>query len=177
MGAVVRPATLADLIWLRLLYAQLHVERPLPYPRFDGAGDLEAFTANVAQRLALGDPAFCCLVAEDGPLVVGFLLGEVMTRQIGSPHRFGQVHWIYTVPQVRGQGVGRLLTHAAATFSQERGVEAVEICAAPDDPQWANRGWIPVAVTLALPLPSVFLSNTSRSPEPNGGTHPTPDQP
>lgn len=163
---IVRPATLPDLIWIRMLYAQMLAEVAPTYPLYDAAG-LEAFTSAMAARLGV-DGGLVCYVAEDGPLVGGFLLGEILHRTIGHPKTFATAHWLYVVPQWRGQGVGRALSLAALAEYEGKGVEGVELGARIDDPQWAARGWIPVSITYALPFSQAILTVTKRPEAPNG---------
>lgn len=169
----IRPATLPDLIWLRLLYAQMQAEKPLPYPDYREPTSLEAFTASLAQRLE-SDPRLLVWVAEEGPVVGGFILTEVVDRPVGAPHRYGVCYWLYVVPQWRGTGVGRQLSAAALLAARDRGCESIEIAAAPGDDQWLRRGWTPVAVTLALPLDGVAASLVPTR-LPNGHAQEAPD--
>lgn len=171
----IRAAQLDDLVWLRQLYEAIHTENRLPYPNYLTKESLEAFTASIAARLARQEPTFGCFVAEEGPRLVGFVLGEIMVRPIGAPHRYAICHYIYTAPDYRNQGVGRALSAAALAYCQQMGAEAVEIASAPGDMQWVNRGWVPVAMTCALSLAGFHATLVQRSEHPNGHGKDTAD--
>jgi len=166
---IVRPATLPDLIWIRMLYAQLLEEvRPL-YPSYD-ATDLESFTSSVAARLG-ADPHLVCWVAEDGPVIGGFVIGEILHRLIGHPRIFATAHWLYIVPPWRNQGVGRALSSVAIEDFIARGAQAIELAAVPGDSQWAHRGWTPVATTYSLPPDAARATVIPHGPANGTGQH------
>jgi GNAT superfamily N-acetyltransferase len=163
----IRPATIADLFWLRVLYQQVIEEQAALYPVHD-AQEFTHFTATIAARLGV-DPNFHCYVAEDGPILVGFVMGEITFRPIGRPHRVGVCHWLYTIPARRGEGIGRALSLAIAQPAIQAGAEVIEVIAKPGDMQWIHRGWVPVSITHALPLSQAILASTPTTP-PNGHT-------
>ena len=149
MDTRIRPATLADLFWLRLLLGQLFEEMPAAYPS-PSSRDLEAQTAILASRLASEDPAMICYVAEHEKVIVGFMLGDVLNR-IARPHCYFFLSFFYVVPPARCQGVGRRLSTSMLQAAMQRGAEVCEFVAQAGDKQWRHRGWATVGIVHALP--------------------------
>jgi len=150
MEARIRPATIADLFWLRLLLGQLMESMPEAYPS-PSHKDLETQTAVLAQRLGAGDPSLLCYVAEADEVCVGFVLGDLLTR-IGAPRSYLFVSFFYVIPSWRGAGVGRALSTAIIKEAKECGVEALEFIEQVGDTQWGARGWPVVGIVHSLPL-------------------------
>lgn len=141
------PATYDDVPALRLLYRRLVEEQraafDLRYPVLD-AEELDRFTIAVAGRIGQDDTFLAFLaVAPDGH-PAGFLAGTLAQRAIGKPHLFGAPHWLYVLPEYRGQGVARQLVVVGVAAIEARGIHDVELTALADDPQWKARGWQPV---------------------------------
>lgn len=163
----IRPATIADLFWLRMLLGQLFEEMPAAYPS-PSAKDLEAQTAIIAARLASEDPSLVCYVAEHESIVVGFMLGDCLTR-VARPHNYLFLSFFYVVPGYRGQGVGRALSEGMLRAAIERGVEVCEFVAQAGDKQWRKRGWATVGIVHALPV-NAAAASLAVADQPNGNT-------
>jgi len=161
----VRPATLDDLPSIRRLYASFIVEQPPIYPIFD-VTDVDAFTLAMAAALRYDPrhPPFGCFVAVGGARVVGFIAGEVLTRQMGQPRLYATAHWCYLEPAHRGQGLGRALVTAGITWLRALGVGVLEAAANTGHDHWQRWGFQPylsrfvvevAAIALAPPPPAV----------------------
>ena len=166
MESRIRPATIADLFWLRLLLGQLMESMPEAYPS-PTREDLEAQTAMLASRLGAGDPSLLCYVAESDEVVNGFVLGDMLAR-IGRPHTYLFVSFFFVTPAVRGQGVGRALSTAVINEARVKGAEVVEFIGQAGDKQWRKRGWATVGVVHALPLDAA-TATLGYTKQPNGG--------
>lgn len=169
MEAIIRPATTADLFWLRLLLGEITDEiggdaYPIVTPRH-----LEAITASWAARLGGNDPTFLALVAEHDKVVGGFVIADLGTR-MAAPSPFLFVPYLYVVPLWRESAVGRMLSAFVIEEGQKRGAKAVEFFSRPDDPQWTNRGWPVAAVIHALPVEAA-LASIVPTRTPNGHGH------
>jgi ribosomal protein S18 acetylase RimI-like enzyme len=102
----VRRATESDIPVMRRLWADFSAEAHYtPYP--PGPFDPVLVRDHVA------------LVAEEDGEVVGTLYANLATAH------FGYVFGVYTVPAVRGRGVGRALMQAIAAHLREQGREYV----------------------------------------------------
>lgn len=165
MPARIRPATTADLFWLRLLLGQLMDATPDAYPSLDLVG-LEAYTAVLAARLSSRDPTLLCYVAEDGDVICGFLSGNQMVR-IGHPTTYCFPDFFYVAPAYRHQGIGRALSTALIDDARQRGMTMIEFVGQPGDGQWAQRGWSVVGIVYALPIDAAHASVVPRG-VPNG---------
>lgn len=150
MDARIRPATTADLFWLRLLMGQLFEEMPAAYPSPD-LKDLETQTGILASRLGGNDPMLSCLVAEVDQVIVGFLMGDYLYR-VARPRNYVFVTMFYVVPGWRSQGVGRALSESFLKAALQVGAEVCEFVAQAGDKQWRQRGWATVGVVHALPV-------------------------
>lgn len=145
---MIRLATVKDLPDLRLLFQALVVEEAAQgatYPRIDEA-ELDNFT--LASVRILENPRVQIWVAtvqpEDRPF--GFLLAEVLDREIGTPHRYVFAHWIYMHPNARRVGLGKKLMAACAQWATQNGCREIECSAALGDRQWVRRGFTPVGM-------------------------------
>lgn len=156
MDARIRPATTADLFWLRMLLGQLMDGMPDAYPS-PTREDLEAQTAVLAARLGSGDPRFLCYVAEHEEVLVGFVMGDLCTR-IGRPRNFLFVSFFYVVPGWRESGIGRALSRGIIEAAKANGVEALEFMSQAGDAQWFLRGWPAVAAVCSLPIDQALAS-------------------
>ena len=138
----VRPAGFADLPAIRQLYRDFVLSAPRGYPVMDG-DELDALVRALAAQFLAPTPIFCLLGAWAGDRAVGFLGAEVGERAVGRPHRVVNVHWIYIVPEGRGQGIARRLIAAAHGWLVENhpDISHVEWFAAAGDPQWTRRGY------------------------------------
>jgi len=152
----VRPAVLADLFWLRLLLGQLFEEMPAAYPS-PTIKDLEAQTAVLAARLGSGDPNLLCYVAEHESVIVGFMLGDFLTR-IGRPRSYLFLSFFYVVPSFRGKGVGRALSENMLRVARDGDTEVCEFVAQAGDKQWRKRGWATVGIVHSLPVDAAAAS-------------------
>lgn len=159
MPARIRPATMADLFWLRLLLGQLMDSMPNAYPS-PTKQDLEAQTAVLASRLGSGDPSLLCYVAEQEEVICGFVMGDLLTR-IGRPNSYLFVSFFYVVPGQREHGVGRALSTAIIEAAHSAGVEALEFIEQAGDNQWVARGWPTVGVIHSLPIDAALASVVS----------------
>lgn len=169
MDARIRPATIGDLFWLRLLVGQLFEEMPEAYPSPESK-DLETQTAILAARLGSEDPSLLCYVAEQESVVVGFMLGDFLTR-VGRPRSYLFLSFFYVVPGQRGHGVGRALSASMLNVAMERGVEVCEFVAQAGDKQWRKRGWATVGIVHALPVEAAAASLAVADHEhPNGNS-------
>lgn len=173
MPARIVPATIADLFWLRMLLGQLVVEHgALAYPQ-TGPEDLEGYTATLASRLSADDPTLLCFVAEQDDAVVGFVLGNLLSRR-GTPPTYCFVEYLYVAPKARVDGTGRALSGALISAARDRGAAAIEFLGTPADAQWMGRGWLPVALLYALPVnqalaslvPTRYANGHGAAPEP-----------
>jgi GNAT superfamily N-acetyltransferase len=162
----IRPATIADLPWLRLLFTQLiahGVERfPSPYPSMDDE-EFDNFTRAMYRQLTI-NPHFGCWVADDGGTLVGFLAGEVWERAIGKPNRYGSPHYLYVDPQHRGRGVAPALIKAGVEWLRGQGITHVELAAWAGDPLWQRHGWQPYLSKFWLPLDAVLARRAPKPP-------------
>lgn len=161
----IRRATVDDLPWMRMLYAALAAEQTAmqadPYPAFGGDADLDAFTLGVYRSLDL--PAAGIFVAADGNRVVGFLGGEIMTREVGMPRQYGHAHYLYVLPEYRKKGVARALMEHGATWAAEQGVSTVELYGLAADDGWLRRGFRPMMMRYYMPLAD-FLAGRHLKP-------------
>lgn len=150
----VRPAALADLTALRLLWSALCREGNFAYPDIQ-PDDRTRWTADMAQTLErqmAGDPTTCTLIAlDDAGTPLGFLTGWLQERRIGSPHRFWVVDHLYVVPAARGRlpGVGPQLILSALDYVAPLQIDVLELHAMAGDDQWARHGWTPVMTRYA----------------------------
>lgn len=150
---VIRPATLADLTAIRLMWEALVGEQARAHLHL-GPGDELRWTSEMAMRLekqTAGDPAVYVRVAEKlddekRPDVVGFLSGWVEDRSIGEPHRYWVADHLYVVPAARRLGVGRALIEDGMVYAEARGLPTLECVAIAGDEQWLARGWTPILV-------------------------------
>lgn len=174
MDARIRPATMGDLFWLRLLLGQLvkeEGETAYPHTRTQ---DLEAMLAVLASRLASEDPMLLCFVAENEKVCVGFVLGDLATR-IGEPGQYAQITYLYVVPGWRENAVGRALSTAVISRAKDAGAQALEFLSRPGDQQWHLRGWPIVALVHSLPIDAA-LASVVPTKVANGHTdHATPE--
>jgi len=140
----VRAAGFADLPAIRQLYRDFVLSAPRGYPVMDG-DELDALVRALAAQFLAPTPIFCLLGAWAGDRAVGFLGAEVGERAVGRPHRVVNVHWIYIVPEGRGQGIARRLIAAAHGWlvANHPDITHVEWFAAAGDPQWTRRGYTP----------------------------------
>jgi GNAT superfamily N-acetyltransferase len=155
MDARIRPATTADLFWLRLLLGQL-VEATAAYPIITPR-DLEAQTAMLASRLAAQDPTFLCYVAEHEEAIGGFVWGDMLSRT-GEPRLYLFVSFFYVVPGWRGEGVGRALSNSIIDAARVKGAQALEFVEQAGDTQWQARGWPIVGIVHSLPIDAAHAS-------------------
>lgn len=167
MEAVVRPAEIGDLFWLRMLLGQLFAEMPAAYPSPDQK-DFETQTALLAARLGSNDPTLVCYVAEHDNVVVGFMQGDILHRP-ARPHIYLFLNFFYVVPGFRGQGIGRTISTHMLHDSVEAGVEVCEFVAQAGDKQWRQRGWATVGVVHSLPVHAAAAS-LAVADQPNGAT-------
>lgn len=162
----VRPATVADLPWMRFLYAALAREQSAmqadPYPAFGGDADLDAFTLGVYRSLDL--PAAGLFVAQDGEQIVGFLGGEIMERNVGMPRRYGHAHYLYVSPSHRGRGVARALIATGAAWATRQGVDTVECYGLAGDDGWLRRGFRPMMTRYYAPLADLAAGRAPETP-------------
>lgn len=160
MDARIRPATIADLFWLRLLLGQLVEEAgATAYPQTSPI-DLEATTAALAARLGAEDSTLLAYVAENEAVIGGFMLGDLLSR-VGEPRHFASITYAYVVPGWRAFGVGRAISRAVADAAKNAGAEAIEFLSRPGDEQWIGRGWPVVARVHALPIDAARASVVS----------------
>jgi len=140
---IVRQFQMTDLPWVRQLYQDFLAERPHSYPTF-GAEDLDHFVLVVAEALR-ADETFHGTVALDGELLVGFLLGNLTRRLIGSPCMILVPHVLYVRPDYRGQGISRQMSSEFIAWYREHfpQVNEIEIYARAGDEQWHKRGFEP----------------------------------
>lgn len=149
--APLAPEHLGD---VRRLYKLFLAEAPYAYPTFDEA-ELDNFVLTVVQHLQHPASTFHGWVAIVGKKVVGFLAGDIGQRAIGRPLRYGNAMWLFVHPAHRRRGIGRQLIAPAVTWLTEEGIEAVELFARHDDPQWAARGFTPYLTRYVAPLTTV----------------------
>ena len=140
---IVRQFQLTDLPWVRQLYQDFLAERPHSYPTF-GAEDLDHFVLVVAEALRT-DETFHGTVALNGELLVGFMLGNLTRRLIGSPRMILVPHVLYVRPDHRGQGISRQMSGEFIAWYREHfpQVNELEIYSRVDDEQWHKRGFEP----------------------------------
>lgn len=168
MDAVVRPAEIGDLFWLRMLLGQLFAEMPAAYPSPDQK-DFETQTALLAARLGSNDPNLICCVAEHEKVIVGFMLGDILYRP-ARPHKYLFLNFFYVVPGFRSTGVGRAIsTHMLHQVAEAGGVEVCEFVAQAGDKQWRKRGWATVGIVHSLPTYAAAAS-LAAADHPNGAT-------
>lgn len=174
MDARIRPATSADLFWLRMLLGQLMDSLPEAYPS-PTREDLEAQTAVLAARLGSGDPRFLCYVAEHEEVLVGFVMGDLCNR-IGRPRNFLFVSFFYVVPSFRESGIGRALSQGILEAGKANGVDACEFMSQKGDAQWFLRGWEPVAAVCSLPIDQALASVVPTKLSNGHAGHPSQDE-
>lgn len=153
----VRAAAVADLPWLRHLFAGLVSEQfshyPRVYPTFSVPEDLDVFTATCYRHLAY-DQNFAAFVAwhPASKRAVGFIAGEIQTRAIGAPKRFGMAHWLYVHPDYRDQHLAGALIGAGMDWLRARGLDTLEFVGFDGDPLWPRHGAIPFLTHYMVPL-------------------------
>ena len=149
----VRAAGFADLPAIRQLYRDFVLAAPRGYPVMDG-DELDALVRALAAQFLAPTPIFCLLGAWAGDRAVGFLGAEVGERAVGRPHRVVNVHWIYIVPEGRGQGIARRLIAAAHGWlvANHPDITHVEWFSAAGDPQWTRRGYTPFLTRYQSPV-------------------------
>ena len=141
----VRIATVNDLPWLRVLFAQSLKEiGPFTYPTMDDA-ELDEFVRSVYIHLTQ-NPDFRVFVAEEDGKIVGFLGGQLDGRSVGRPHVIARPHWLYIEPSARKKGVATALMQAGLVWLRERGITHVECFGMAGDDGWARRGFTPFMV-------------------------------
>lgn len=159
METRIRPATIGDLFWLRLLLGQVIATRPEAYPT-PTKNDLETQTAVLASRLGADDPSLLCFLAEQDEVCCGFVLGDLYTR-MGHPHVYAFISFLYVVPGMQGHGIGQALSTAVIKEAKELGAEALEFTSQLGDGQWTLRGWPTVATIHSLPIDGALASVAS----------------
>ena len=167
MGEVtVRAAAFADLPAIRQLYRDFVLAAPRGYPVMDG-DELDALVRALAAQFLAPTPIFCLLGAWSGERAVGFLGLEVGECAVGRPHRVVNAHWLYVVPEGRGQGIARRLIAAGLDWlgAHHPDLTQAEWFAAAGDPQWTRRGFTPFLTRYTAPI-SAFLQPAARLPTP-----------
>lgn len=159
----IRPATSADLFWLRLLIGALMESKPDVYPSMT-ARDLETQTALLASKLGSEEPSFLCYVAESDATIGGFVLGDVCTR-VGEPRHYLFVNFFFVTPAWQGQGIGRALSTAILNAAKASGATHIEFIEQRDDAQWVMRGWPTVGTVHGLDLDSALATVVSTQAE------------
>ena len=129
--------------------------------------ELDALVRALAAQFLAPTPIFCLLGAWAADRPVGFLGAEVGERAVGRPHRVVNVHWIYIVPEGRGQGIARRLIAAAHGWlvANHPDITHVEWFSAAGDPQWTRRGY-DAYLTRYQASVLAFLQPAVPSPEP-----------
>lgn len=98
-----------------------------------GHGLTASDLADTARRV-LSLPTVAGLVARQGDRPVGLLmLNECAAIYAGG--RFGEITELWVVPDLRSQGLARMLVERACAIGQEKGWTRLEV-GAPSQPEW-----------------------------------------
>jgi len=114
-------------------------EANLAYPT-DIASDIDEYTRNLALALATEPAQAFCFLALDDATPLGFILYEVQHRLLGHPKRFAFVHYAFTVPAHRGEGVMDALCELGCEHALAQGLEWVELTHLPTNTHWTRLG-------------------------------------
>lgn len=163
----VRPATLADLTPLRVMWEALWHELPATYPILE-PDDKARWTADMATRLECqlhGDRTVCTFIAvDDDHTPLGFLCGRAEERLVGHPRRYWIVDHIYVVPAARGRwrGIGPALIEASLAYIEPLGIDVLELVAIAGDEHWKRRGWTPILTRYMTTTKTVLRHSTRK---------------
>lgn len=112
---MIRQGTIDDLPQLIELGKQLRLESLVWFPEVD-----EAYLRQTAE-VVFSDPSkYCCIVAENGSKIVGYLTGFIGTYE-WSPFKFAAQRILYVEPRARSLGIVRGLIRAFERWAEESG--------------------------------------------------------
>lgn len=153
---IIRLATIEDLPWIRQLWREMLLEQPPAWPTAI-MDSIDAFTRSLALALVQSPPqAFVFLAQLPGSADPdAFLAYEIQVRQLGEPARLGFVHYCYTRPGARSQGLATTLAELTAEHMLAQGLLHVEITTLPDNQGWADFGFLPFETRHHAPLSGI----------------------
>jgi len=118
---------IADFEWRRHGRAVVEFQREVYETNFPGFVATPQFLRDYSQQLrtALDSPAEGMFVLQDGRETVGFLWLSLISTMIDPC--IGYIKNIYVVPELRGEGYGKLLLQFAEDWCASQGVSRVSL--------------------------------------------------
>jgi len=112
---LLRNARIEDIPAIRNLGERLRLESKVWFPE----SDLAYLTEVLSHQFSHPD-IYCCIVAEIGPNIVGWLNG-LITNYEWSPFKIAAQRVLYVVPEARGSVVARRLIRAFIKWAEDKG--------------------------------------------------------
>lgn len=141
----------SDLQHVGPLYKNMISEtRAIPYPRIDDIDkeieDFSFFAMRTLRGIIEGTipQSWLALVAVDGGVTKGFLMGGLCNRIVGSPKNYFLGEVLYVTPNFRKKGIAESLVRTASEWAVANGAGALEVTFNPGSPahkQWSRMGF------------------------------------
>jgi hypothetical protein len=117
------PSNFAD---IHILYKEAYAEKAglKAWPKYSKVDIDNASFTNIQD---LANPNVICFMARRGKKYIGFILGKVLERQLGSPRYYMFVTLCYITKTKRKLGIGNCLTEKIIEYSRNLGLGSIEI--------------------------------------------------